>query len=326
MIDVGSALPRHLAFYRLQCAPMPLSVRHLVSCHDLTKHDVEMVLAEAGRMKVLLGKGGDDRLKTKVLASLFYEPSTRTRLSFETAMLRLGGQVVTAEGLQFSSMYKGETIEDTMRMAGQYADIICMRHPEQGSALRAASVSPVPFLNAGDGAGEHPTQALLDLYTILSERGRIDNITFAAVGDLKFGRTIHSGSLLLSLFPGVRFIFVSPQQLSLPEDIKAVLRKRGCQIQESESLQDALDSDVLYMTRVQSERFSDPAQYDRYKDAYILTADLLRECTATVMHPLPRNREIAVDVDALPTAAYFRQAGNAVPVRMALLALQLNAA
>lgn len=303
---------------------MPLSVRHLVSSHDLTRNDVEIVLAEAARMKQVLINGGDDRLKSKILASLFYEPSTRTRLSFETAMLRLGGQVVTAEGLQFSSMYKGESIEDTMRMAGQYADVICMRHPEQGSALRAATASPVPFLNAGDGPGEHPTQALLDLFTIQSECGRTENITFAAVGDLKFGRTIHSGSLLLSLFPGVKFVFISPSELAMPREIIDVLKQRGCEIVESEHLHDGLESDVLYMTRVQSERFSDPAVYERYRDAYILTADLLRGRKTVVMHPLPRLREISLDIDALPNAAYFRQAGNGVPVRMALLALLLG--
>lgn len=276
-------------------------------------------------MEGIAKKGNSTLLKGKVLAALFYEPSTRTRLSFETAMAQLGGSKITADGLQFSSMYKGESIEDTIIVTGQYSDIICMRHPEQGSADRAAKVSPVPFINAGDGPGQHPTQALLDLYTIQKEKGRLEELHIAMVGDLKFGRTVHSLSFLLGLYPNIRFTLVSPKELTMPEKVTSFFKKQKIPFAESEKLEDALDADVLYDTRVQKERFEDPKEYERLKLKYVLTADILKGKNVTIMHPLPRVGEISTDVDALPNAAYFRQVKNGVYVRMALLALLLKA-
>ena len=275
-------------------------------------------------MEEVVAKGGDDRLKGKILAALFYEPSTRTRLSFEAAMIRLGGGVITADGFQFSSMYKGETVEDTMMMVGGYADIIAMRHPEQGSADKAASISPVPFINAGDGPGQHPTQALLDLYTIQKERGTVDGMHVAMVGDLKYGRTVHSLVYLLGLYKNMRFTFIAPDQLPMPEKVTSFLKERNIPYTETTDLSAGFDADILYMTRVQKERFDNLAEYEALKLKYVLTADQLKGKTVTVMHPLPRVGEITTDVDALPTAAYFRQAKNGIPVRMALLWLMLS--
>ena len=276
-------------------------------------------------MEKVIAKGGDDRLKGKVLAALFYEPSTRTRLSFETAMQRLGGSVISAEGIQFSSMYKGETIEDTIRIVGGYADIIAMRHPEAGSADRAAAVSPIPFINAGDGPGQHPTQALLDLYTIKKECGKLDSLKIAMVGDLRFGRTVHSLSYLLGLYKNVEFTLIAPKELTMPPKVTDFYKEKGLRFIESDDISAGLDCDVLYMTRVQQERFSDQAEYERLKLKYVLTADMIRGKKVIAMHPLPRVGEIEPDVDALPNAAYFRQAKNGVPVRMALLEMLLRA-
>lgn len=303
---------------------MPLSFKHLVSTSQLSRADADAILAKTKDMEAILKQGQSDLLSGCILASLFYEPSTRTRLSFETAMHRLGGRVVSAEGLQFSSLYKGESIEDTMMMAGQYADVIVMRHPEKGSAAIAASAAPVPFINAGDGPGEHPTQALLDLYTIQKERGKIEGLHIAMVGDLKFGRTVHSLSTLLSLFPGVHFTFIAPKELPMPEKVTSLLKEKNLQFTETTDIKAGLDADILYVTRVQKERFSDPTEYERLKLAYVITADLLKGHDVTVMHPLPRVGEITTDVDPLPNAAYFRQARNGVPVRMALLAMLLG--
>ena len=303
-----------------------LSFRHLTSTKQLSRGDTDVILAEAARMEKLLKKGQSDLLQGKILAALFYEPSTRTRLSFEAAMLRLGGGVITAEGIQFSSMYKGETIEDTMMMVGSYADIIAMRHPEQGSADRAAAVSPVPFINAGDGPGQHPTQALLDLYTIAKERGKVDGVHVAMVGDLKFGRTVHSLSFLLGLYKDIRFTFVAPDQLKMPEKVTSFLKEKKIPYEETKELSEGCNVDVLYMTRIQQERFENRDEYVKLKDVYVLRADMVKGKKVTVMHPLPRVNEIATDVDALPNAAYFRQAANGIPMRMALLALLLDAA
>lgn len=305
---------------------MPLPFRHLTSTKQFTRKDTDAILAVAEKMEKLLASGGGDLLKGSVLAALFYEPSTRTRLSFETAMQRLGGSVISAEGMQFSSLYKGETIEDTMMVVGQYADIIVMRHPEQGSADRAASVSPVPFVNAGDGPGQHPTQALLDLFTIQKERGRLDGIHIAMVGDLKFGRTVHSLSFLLGLYKDVKFTLISPAELRMPEKVTSFYKEHGITFAETEELRDGLDADILYMTRVQKERFADASEYERLKLKYVLHAEHLTGKGVTVLHPLPRVGEIATDVDLLPGAAYFRQVRNGVAVRMALLAMLLGRA
>ncbi len=305
---------------------MPLPFKHLTSTKQLTRADTEEIVRIAFEMEKVRSKGKSDLLKGKVLASLFYEPSTRTRLSFETAMLRLGGDVLTAEGIQFSSLYKGETIEDTMEMVGQYADIIAMRHPDQGSADIAASASKVPFINAGDGPGQHPTQALLDLFTIRKECGKIDDLHVAMVGDLRYGRTVHSLSYLLGLYKNLRFTLVSPKELTMPEKVTSFLKEKNIPFAETTDIAAALDADMMYMTRVQGERFADKSEYERLKLKYVLTAPMVKGKNVIIMHPLPRVGEIATDVDALPNAAYFRQAGNGVPVRMALLAMLLGKA
>jgi len=267
---------------------------------------------------------GSDLLKGKVLASLFYEPSTRTRLSFETAMHRLGGDVVSAVGIKFSSMYKGETIEDTISVANQYVDIICMRHPEAGSADRAAAVSEVPFINGGDGPSQHPTQGILDVYTVKKEKGKLDGLHVAMVGDLRYGRTVHSLSFLMGLYDDVKFTFVSPKELMMPEKVTSFLKEKNIPYTETEELEDGLGADVLYMTRVQQERFADQSEFERLKLKYILKAKHVKGKDITVMHPLPRIGEIDTDVDPLPNAAYFRQVQNGIVVRMALLAMLLG--
>ncbi len=301
-----------------------LSFRHLTSTKQLSRTETDVILSRAEEMEKVLRKGGDERLKGKILAALFYEPSTRTRLSFETAMQRLGGSVISAEGIQFSSLYKGETLEDTIRMIGGYADIIAMRHPEVGSADRAAAVSPIPFINAGDGPGQHPTQALLDLFTIKKEIGKVDGVHIAMVGDLRYGRTVHSLSFLLGLYANVRFTLVAPAELTMPEKVTSFFAEKGIAFDSTDDIRNALDADVVYMTRVQQERFTDKSEYERLKLKYILTADLLKGKKSMILHPLPRVGEIAEDVDVLPNAAYFRQAHNGVPVRMALLDLLLS--
>lgn len=305
---------------------MPLPFTHLTSTRQLTRADTEEILRVAKEMESLRVKGKTDLLKGKILASLFYEPSTRTRLSFEAAMIRLGGDVLTAEGIQFSSLYKGETIEDTMEMVGKYADIIAMRHPDQGSADIAASASKVPFINAGDGPGQHPTQALLDLYTILSECKTIDGLHIAMVGDLRYGRTVHSLCYLLGLYENIRLTLISPEELTMPEKVTSFLKEKNIPYEEKDDIHAGLDCDMIYMTRVQQERFADKSEYERLKLKYILTAKHLEKKKAIIMHPLPRVGEISTDVDTLPNAAYFRQASNGVPVRMALLAMLLGKA
>ena len=303
---------------------MSLSFQHLTSTKQLSRDDTDAILRASKEMETVLDKGSSNLLEGKILASLFYEPSTRTRLSFETAMNRLGGDVITADGLQFSSLYKGETIEDTMMMAGQYADVICMRHPDKGSADIAASASPVPFINAGDGPGQHPTQALLDLYTIQKEKGKLDGISISMVGDLRYGRTVHSLSFLLGLYNNISFTLVSPKELTMPEKVTSFFDDKNIQYTETDNLEDGLDADVIYMTRVQKERFENADDYERLKLKYILDAKHVAGKDISVMHPLPRVGEIATNVDELPNAAYFRQARNGVPVRMALLAMLLG--
>ncbi len=305
---------------------MPLPFQHLLSTKQLQRADTEEILRVAAEMEKVLKKGGSELLKGKILASLFYEPSTRTRLSFETAMQRLGGNVITADGFQFSSLYKGESIEDTMHMISRYADIAAMRHPEQGSAERAASTCTIPFINAGDGPGQHPTQALLDLFTIKKECGNIDGLHIAMVGDLRYGRTVHSLSYLLGLYKNVTFTLISPTELTMPEKVTSFFAEKKIQYAETDDIAAGLDADVMYMTRVQQERFADKSEYERLKLKYVLTGQMVKGRTAIVMHPLPRVGEIAKDVDVLPNAAYFRQAGNGVPVRMALLAMLLGKA
>jgi aspartate carbamoyltransferase catalytic subunit len=270
----------------------------------------------------------DDRLHGSVMATLFYEPSTRTRLSFESAMLRLGGSVLGTEAAHtFSSAIKGETLEDTIRMVATYADVIVLRHDQLGAAARAASVSTVPVVNAGDGPGEHPTQALLDLFTILRELGHIDGVRVALCGDLRFGRTARSLALLLGLYHDVRLIFVAPEVVQVGGDILARLDERRVSYTLAKQLSDVIANvDVVYQTRVQKERFTDPEEFEQARTAIRIDAAVMRQLPegAIVMHPLPRVDEIAVDVDADPRAAYFRQAANGVAIRMAILEMLLR--
>jgi aspartate carbamoyltransferase catalytic subunit len=303
---------------------MKLSFPHLVSVEQVTRVDADLILTTAAKMEKVLAKGGDESLKGKILASLFYEPSTRTRLSFESAMMRLGGSIVTADGMQSSSFLKGESIEDTIRMASGYADVICMRHPEAGSAAKAITVSEVPFLNAGDGGNEHPTQALLDLYTIQKELGTLEGIHVAFSCDPLHSRTIRSLALMLSLYAGNRFTFISPESLKADPEFLKRLTKAGATYVETTDLHAGAEADVLYMNRLQKERFKPGEDVEQYRKAYCITADMLKGKKVLIMDPLPRVGEIAEDVDELPNAAYFRQAQNGVPVRMALLSLLLS--
>lgn len=302
---------------------MSLRGKDVLTAAQFTREEVEQLFAVAdgfaGRLE------GGERLRTldgRLLATVFYEPSTRTRLSFEAAMQRLGGGVLSvAEAKTVSSVAKGETLPDTMRTIANYADAIVLRHPDLGAAQVAADAAAIPILNAGDGAGEHPSQALLDLYTIRSEKKTIDGLRIALAGDLKNGRTVHSLARALSLFQ-VDFSFVAPAALSMPTEVSDYLRARNFLVEETNDLARTLQkADVVYMTRVQKERFADLKQYEKMKNFFILTADLVKNAKPNllVMHPLPRIDEITTDVDALPGAAYFRQARNGVTIRMALL-------
>jgi aspartate carbamoyltransferase catalytic subunit len=262
-------------------------------------------------------------LRGRILASVFYEPSTRTRFSFEAAMLRLGGQVLSAESAATgSSAAKGESLEDAVRIIGGYADLIVLRHPEVGAAARAARVSPVPVINAGDGAGHHPTQALLDLYTIRKECGRLDHLRIVMAGDLKFGRTARSLALLLARYPGNELTLVSPDELRLGEDVRQELLRSGVSVRDERDLSSAVGgADVLYQTRIQRERFASLTEYERVRSISVVDPGLMRRLPehAILMHPLPRLDEIDQAVDGDPRAAYFRQARNGLFVRMAVL-------
>jgi len=277
---------------------------------------------------MMADRGGSDLLAGRVMAALFYEPSTRTSASFIAAMARLGGGVIPiTQGVQFSSVAKGESLPDTVRTLEQYADVIVLRHPEVGSAKVAAAAARVPLINAGDGAGEHPTQALLDLYTIKNELGALDGLHVAMVGDLRFGRTVHSLTRLLAQFK-VRLTFVSPEILRLPLDLMNEIRDGGTPVRETYSVADAInDADVLYVTRVQKERFTDLEQYEQVKGFYTIDPAQMQHAKQRmiVMHPLPRVTEIDPAVDDDSRAAYFRQMQNGMFVRMAVLAAVLGA-
>jgi len=301
-----------------------LAHKDVLRADQFSKSEIALIVEIAREYEQALAAGRVlEVMKGQVLSTLFYEPSTRTRLSFEAAMLRLGGAVISVAEAKSSSAAKGESLYDTMKTVEGYADVIVLRHPQIGAAAEAAAATYRPVLNAGDGAGQHPTQSLLDYYTIEKERGTVKGLTVTLAGDLKHGRTVHSLAELLSSYD-VRFVFASPAALRMPVDIVTRLKARGVSITETESLADAIrTSDVLYMTRIQRERFEDPAEYDRLKDAYVLTRSMLAGAQdgLTVMHPLPRVNEIAIDVDDYAGAAYFRQAANGLAIRMALLAL-----
>ena len=262
-------------------------------------------------------------MEGKIVATLFFEPSTRTRLSFETAANRLGARVITVASAASSSVAKGESLADSIRTVDGYVDVIVMRHPMKGSAQIAADNAKHPFINAGDGSGQHPTQALLDIYTIRKEKGALGGQTVTFVGDLKYGRTVHSLGYLMAIY-GNKMIFVSPKALRMPEEITADLRSRGAEIEETDDLKKALSvSDIVYVTRIQRERFEDPVEYEKLKGLYIINRALIDQAKKgiTILHPLPRVDEISTDVDDYEGAAYFRQAHNGLYVRMALLAL-----
>jgi aspartate carbamoyltransferase catalytic subunit len=296
---------------------------HVISSEQFDRPLLDRIFWQASALEGVR----DDRLAHRVMASLFYEPSTRTRLSFESAMLRLGGAVLGTEAAHtFSSAIKGETLEDTVRMVSTYADVIVLRHDQEGAAARAAAVASVPVVNAGDGPGEHPTQALLDLYTIERELGHVEGVRIAFCGDLRFGRTARSLALLMALYPGVEMTFVAPEVVQVRRDTLERLDARGIGWRLADQLTDVLDGiDVVYQTRVQKERFTDAAEYELARTAIRIDTALMERlpASAIVMHPLPRVDEIAPEVDADPRAAYFRQAANGVAIRMALLEMLL---
>jgi carbamoyl-phosphate synthase/aspartate carbamoyltransferase/dihydroorotase/carbamoyl-phosphate synthase/aspartate carbamoyltransferase len=302
----------------------------ILSVAQFDKEKLDYIFARAREMREMVNRvGGADLLKGRVLACIFYEPSTRTSASFISAMERLGGSVIPiTQGVQFSSVSKGETLADTMRVLEQYADVIVLRHPEIGSAQLAADFARVPIINAGDGPGEHPTQALLDLFTIREELGQIDGLKIAMVGDLRYGRTVHSLTKLLLQY-NVSLRYVSPEILRLPLSIMNKVIDSGLNVRETHDVADVIENaDVLYVTRVQKERFTDLAQYEGVKDYYKITPELMEKAKEkmVVMHPLPRVGEILDEVDADPRAAYFRQVRNGMYIRMALLAAVLGKA
>lgn len=295
--------------------------RDIISIRDMSREEIEHILSVAERMYSI---EGSDLLRGKILATLFFEPSTRTRLSFESAMHRLGGRVIGFSKAGESSVAKGETLADTIRTVESYADVIVVRHPREGSARLAAEISEKPVINAGDGSNQHPTQTLLDLYTIKKEKGRL-NLKVALLGDLKYGRTVHSLAYALSLF-GAELFLVSPHGLEMPGEVLEDLKQKT-HVTESHSIEEIISEiDVLYVTRIQRERFPDPEEYEKVRGAYRVTPELVeRAGDIIVMHPLPRVDEISPEVDNLPQAKYFQQVKNGIPVRMATLALVLGA-
>ncbi|MHB1948211.1 MAG: aspartate carbamoyltransferase [Gammaproteobacteria bacterium] len=296
--------------------------RDIISTKDITLKEIELILETADHLKKNPGK---QSLTSKVVANCFFEPSTRTRLSFESAALRLGGKVMGFSSDESLSVQKGETLADTMRVISDYADLIVIRHPQEGSACLAAEIASCPVINAGDGANQHPTQALVDLFTIKESQPQMNELSLALVGDLKYGRTIHSLIQVLSFFD-IRLYLVSPEILALPEAICDTLKKQGIRFSFHHSLEEVIPKvDILYLTRIQQERFS-KAEYELVKNQFILTANLLKKAKPNlkILHPLPRVNEISLDVDTTPYAHYFQQASNGVAVRQALLTLLLN--
>ncbi len=305
--------------------------KDIISVKQFTRNDLEYVFGVAHEMRGMVARVGTfDLLKGKILANLFYEPSTRTSSSFTAAMERLGGSVIPINEVRYSSVSKGESLPDTVRTLECYADVIVLRHPETGSAAIAAKAASKPVINAGDGVGEHPTQALLDTFTIFEElgAGQVDGMTVTMLGDLKYGRTVHSLARLLSLFK-VKINYVSPEILRLPKEVMDEVAEKGIPQAEFNSLEEVLpETDVLYVTRVQKERFEDPADYEKVKGAYVIDPEIMKAAKQDmiVMHPLPRVGEISVDFDDDPRAAYFRQMEYGLYVRMALLAMVLGKA
>lgn len=304
-------------------------MQHLIDICDLSVQEIEDLI-ETSNDIIENPKKYSESCRGKKLATLFFEPSTRTRLSFEAAMLELGGSVIGFSEANSSSAAKGESVSDTVRTVGCYADIIAMRHPKEGAPLVASMKSPVPIINAGDGGHNHPTQTLADLLTIKREKGRFNQLTIGFCGDLKFGRTVHSLITALSRYEGIRLVLISPQELKIPEYMKQeVIEKFHMPYTETNSLEEAIpELDVLYMTRVQRERFFNEADYIRLKDTYILNPQKLEHAKKdlSVLHPLPRVNEISCDVDDDPRACYFKQVLNGKYIRMALILKLLEVA
>ena len=302
-----------------------MQIRHLISIKHLSSKFVEKLLQSAREMEAH-PEAFADRAKGKILADLFFEPSTRTRLSFESAMLRLGGNMLGFSSPKGTSVEKGESLADTIRMAHSYADIIVLRHYIEGAGRVAAEISNVPVISGGTGSQEHPTQALLDLYTIWKHHGRFSNLKVAIVGDLRYGRTVPSLSYLLALFPNNKIYYCSPKQLRVRREVLSEVDGK-LEYEELEDIEEILpDVDVAYITRVQKERFPDPQDYLKVRDSYVITPKTLRNVKESfiLLHPLPRVGEIAYEVDNLPQAKYFEQARNGVYVRMAILDYFLN--
>jgi len=296
--------------------------RDIVSIRDFSKKEIESILDLSEKM-VPYAKGEKRArpLEGRILGNLFFEPSTRTRLSFESAAHRLGAEVIDVSQMSMTSISKGETLADTIRMVDTYCDVIVLRHPHEGSARLAAKFSENPVINAGDGAGSHPTQTLLDLFTIRREKKKIEGLNIVLVGDLKYGRTVHSLVDALAEF-GAKLTFVAPETLQMPDDSLKHLKKKGCEPKLTDDLGSVIDdADVLYVTRIQKERFPDPSEYNKVAGTYRIDNEMLREAKKDliVMHPLPRIDEIAPEVDSTSHARYFEQAFNGIPVRMALL-------
>ncbi|MBR4447747.1 aspartate carbamoyltransferase [Methanobrevibacter sp.] len=296
-------------------------LKSIISIKDFEREDVEYILDEAEKLEnIAQSKEVSNELKGKILGLMFFEPSTRTRMSFETAMKRLGGDGIGFENSGSSSVSKGESIADTAKMFEGYCDALVIRHELEGVSKFISDIVDVPVINAGDGAGQHPTQTLLDLYTIRKEIGKIDDIKIALIGDLKYGRTVHSLSNALGLFNNIKIYLVSPPELRMPQEILIDLNKTNVEYVVADKIEDVIeDVDVLYVTRIQKERFVDVEDYIKIKGAYVINKKMLEGKDLIVMHPLPRIDEIDTDVDDTKYNKYFTQAANAVPVRMAIL-------
>lgn len=302
---------------------MSMKSKSLVSINDLSRDEMLRVLDLAEEFE---RNPNQPILQGKVVATLFFEPSTRTRLSFESAVNRLSGRVIGFSEASSSSVSKGESLKDTILTVANYSDLIVMRHPVEGSARYASEVSPVPIINAGDGANQHPTQTLLDLYSIRKTQGTLNDLKIVMVGDLKYGRTVHSLLMAISQF-NASFVFIAPPELQMPQEYKLFLKESGLKFEEHTDLADNIvDADIVYMTRVQRERFSDPMEYEKVKNVYVLRNHMLANTKPNmkVMHPLPRVNEISIDVDDSSKAYYFTQALNGVYTRMAIMSLILG--
>lgn len=306
---------------------MGLKGSDIISIEDISRKDIEKILSVSEKM-LPPSKAGSDICRGKILASLFFEPSTRTRMSFDSAMHRLGGGAIGFADADSTSLKKGEILSDTVRMAASYSDIIAIRHPLEGAARVAAEASDVPVINAGDGGHQHPTQTLMDIFTIFKEKGKIDNLSVGLFGDLKYARGMHSLASALTLFSDIKIFCISPAQLKMPQYLLNKFSEKGVKFNESESIEDVIPAlDVLYMGRIQKERFGSEKEYLEVKGSYMIDSKVMSKAKKDMilLHILPRIDEVAYELDSDPRAAYFRQAAGGLPVRMALIALLLGA-